>query len=470
MTHAVVLGGGIAGLLAASTLARHTDRVTLVEGDRFPAAPQHRKGLPQAYQNHLLMRGGTQAVDALLPGTTARLLEAGAHRRLLGQEILTLTAQGWFRRHPTDAYVIACSRDLIDHTLRAQALWTKRITVREGTRVTGLLGDPQKITGVRVAPADGGPEEQLGADLVVDASGSRSKSPQWLSALGLPDVTEEHLDAGLAYAGRWYTAPLEAAADMPAVLIQTESGSGRPGRGAALFPNEDGRWIVALMGTRGAHPPNDDEGFLEYARSLRHPVVAELLEQATPIGPIRHARALANRRRFYEKLPVPDGYVALGDVVCVLSPNYATGMSLAALGALALRTQLRTTGLVPGFSRKVQSAVAKVVAPAWQMAVTNDSGFPGVETDVTLRGTGFSHAMTRRWTRTALEHPVLADLTMRMTDLTAAPTEMMRPSLMAALLRGPRRPQLTADEAIAQFPEFGSLLKPAEGPVPAPER
>lgn len=454
----------MAGMLAATALTRHADQVTVIEGDRFPDGPEHRKGLPQAYQNHMLMRGGAQAIDAILPGTIDRLLAAGAHRRLLGQEILTLTAQGWFRRFPTEAHVIVCSRDLIDHTVRAQALKSKRISVLEGTRVAGLTGNATKVTGVRVEAAAGGEERTIEADLVVDATGSRSKSPQWLADLGLADLAEEHLDAGLAYAGRWYTAPLQATADMPGVLIQTESGSGRPGRGAALVPNEDGRWIVALMGTRGAHPPNDEEGFQDYARKLRHPVIAELLSQATPIGPIRSARALANRRRYFEKLPVPDGYVAIGDAVCVLSPNYATGMSLAALGALALRTQLRTTGITPGFTGKVQKAIGKLITPSWQMAVNNDSGFPDVETNVKLRGMGFSHAMTKRWTRTALENQVLADLTFRMTDLTAPPTEMMRPSMMGALIRGPRAPQLTADAAIAQFPEFGPLLKGLEGP------
>lgn len=461
-TQAVVLGGGMAGMLAASTLARYFDRVTVVEADQFADRPEHRKGLPQAYQNHLLMRGGARAVDALLPGTTDRLIEAGAFRRRLGAEMLTLTAQGWFHRHPTEAYAIACSRDLIDYTVRSQALqtlWSKHITVMEGTKALGLIGDAQRVTGVRVAPADGGEESAIGADLVVDATGSRSKSPQWLTELSLPEVHEEHLDAGLAYAGRWYEAPLGTAADMPGVLIQTESGSGHPGRGAALMPNENGRWIVALMGTRGAHPPNDEDGFFEYAQSLRHPAIARLIAQARPITPIRNSRALANRRRFFEKLPVPEGYVVLGDAVCVLSPNYATGMSVAALGVLALRAQLRGTGPVAGFSRKVQAAVAKTVAAPWQMVVTNDSGFPDVETNVKLRGMGFAHAMTARWTRTALANPAMADLTFRMTDLTAGSAEMMRMPMMGALIRGPRAPQLDADAAIEQFPEFGDLLK-----------
>ena len=46
--HAVVIGGGIAGLLAARVLTDHFERVTLVERDHFPETASPRKGLPQS--------------------------------------------------------------------------------------------------------------------------------------------------------------------------------------------------------------------------------------------------------------------------------------------------------------------------------------------------------------------------------------------------------------------------------------
>ena len=36
--HAIVVGGSMAGLLAARVLAAHFDRVTIVERDAFPAS------------------------------------------------------------------------------------------------------------------------------------------------------------------------------------------------------------------------------------------------------------------------------------------------------------------------------------------------------------------------------------------------------------------------------------------------
>src|SRR5262249_49154621 len=56
--HAVVIGGSMAGLLAARVLARHFECVTVLERDHFPAAPAPRKGTPQARHAHVLLGRG----------------------------------------------------------------------------------------------------------------------------------------------------------------------------------------------------------------------------------------------------------------------------------------------------------------------------------------------------------------------------------------------------------------------------
>ncbi|HWR47293.1 MAG TPA: hypothetical protein VN327_06725 [Pseudonocardiaceae bacterium] len=50
--HAVVVGGGMAGLLAARVRANHFEQVTLVERDTLPERPQSRKGVPQGRMLH----------------------------------------------------------------------------------------------------------------------------------------------------------------------------------------------------------------------------------------------------------------------------------------------------------------------------------------------------------------------------------------------------------------------------------
>src|SRR5215472_97211 len=97
-THAVVLGAGMAGMLASSTLARHFDAVTVIDRDVFPAEPALRKGIPQAKHAHLLWSGGARIMESLLPGITGQLLSAGARRATVHQDVVSLSAFGWQHR------------------------------------------------------------------------------------------------------------------------------------------------------------------------------------------------------------------------------------------------------------------------------------------------------------------------------------------------------------------------------------
>ncbi|GAA3433013.1 NAD(P)/FAD-dependent oxidoreductase [Kutzneria kofuensis] len=227
-THAVVLGGGMAGMLAAAALVGHADAITIVEGDTFPETPLPRKGLPQGYHSHMFMGGGVQAMDTLLPGTSQLLVAAGANRRELPGGSLTLASVGWHRRAASTAYSLVCSRELMDHVVRQQTLRNAQISVLQQTQVKGLVGDADRITGVRIQRGDA-PVETIDADFVVDATGRRSQTPKFLAALGLPAVEEETVDSGLSYSTLLFQAP-PGGSEIPVILIQPQAGTGKPGR------------------------------------------------------------------------------------------------------------------------------------------------------------------------------------------------------------------------------------------------
>ena len=66
---AVVVGGSMAGLLATRVLAAHFEQVVVVERDRLPEGPEHRKGVPQDWQPHLVLGRGRLAIERLFPAT-----------------------------------------------------------------------------------------------------------------------------------------------------------------------------------------------------------------------------------------------------------------------------------------------------------------------------------------------------------------------------------------------------------------
>ncbi|MFE9560581.1 NAD(P)/FAD-dependent oxidoreductase [Streptomyces sp. NPDC006487] len=450
MTKAVVLGGGFAGVLVARVLSRHVDEVTVVEGGRYPAGPGVRPGLPQAFHSHVLVTAGAEALDTLLPGTLEALLARGAHRRGLPGDALILSADGWFRRHETGAFMISCSRWLMDHVIRQRALAGGAVTVRERTRVLGLAGDATRVTGVRVAGEDGS-GQTLSADLVVDATGRRSRAGRWLTAIGGPGVEEEVVDPGLAYSTRIYRAPPGLTAGLPAIMLHPRPDNGRPGYGATLFPIEDGRWIFTLTGTRAARPPVDEPGFTDCARSLRSPIASELLAAAEPIGAVRPFRATANRRRFFERLSLPEGFLVVGDALTAVNPVYSHGMSVALLGAVRLDRELAERGAKPSVLPVVQAAVADVARESWRMATEQDrvravaegSATGSAERPVSVAG----QRMRARVSQAVLSSEVLT------TRLFRVQTLVPPPPASAMRSAGPiAAPPLDTDEAVAQFP------------------
>lgn len=458
MSTALIIGGGLAGMLTAAALAEHAD-VTVLEWDTFPEAPAPRRGLPQSNHSHILMRGGVEAIDDLLPGTVDQLYAAGAKKRGLPSQTLARGPEGWMERLDTDAYLLLCSRDLLDHVVRRQVLRLDRVTVREGTKVLGLTGGADRVTGVRVEDADApGGERRLTADLVIDATGRASRAPGWLTDLGLPEVREDVVDAGITYVSRWFDEPPGTREDFPGVMIQLTGGTDSPGRGAGLLPMEDGRWILSLFGSRGGEPPSDEEGFERFARERHHPVIADLIARATPVGPIRTYRNIPDRRRRYEKLSMPEGFLVTGDAASALNPVHGTGMSVAAQCARLLREEVARRGLRPGLTKRAQAGIAKINGGAWRLAVGTDQGLPDVRANVKLRGGESANKMAARVARTGCRDRDVINAVFSVASLVKPATAMMTPSFMLAVMRGPRKPALTAEQAIAQFPEFGDLL------------
>ncbi|UQI44805.1 FAD-dependent monooxygenase [Streptomyces sp. HU2014] len=452
-TRAVVLGGGMAGLLAAAVLVRHVDEVVVVDRDRMPEGPLPRKGLPQARHAHLLMSGGARAVESLLPGTLDGWVSAGARRLALPTGLVALGPGGWFPRWPGTQYLLACTRDLLDLVVRARVLALPGIVLREGTEAVALLGDVRRVTGVRVRDAGTGAGGTLEADLVVDASGRGSRAARRLTELGLPVVHEETVDSGLVYATRIFQAPPESER-FPVVSVQADPRRRRPGQGAVLVPVEGGRWLVTTSGTRGGEPSGEAGEFEPFLRALRDPLIADLVARAEPLTDVALTRSTVNRRRFFERLPAPpDGFVALGDALATFNPVYGQGLSVAAQSAVVLRDTLALRSVrAPGLAPDLQRRVARAASGPWDLATGEDINYPGAIGAPPPAATRLLRGYVQRLMRTATGDPVVLKALMDVMTLSAPMTELLRPSVALCVARGPGRagrrggPPITAAE------------------------
>ncbi|MFI0914249.1 NAD(P)/FAD-dependent oxidoreductase [Streptomyces abikoensis] len=438
---AIVLGGGLAGMLTAAALADQAETVTIIERDHLPSKAAPRRGLPQARHAHVLYSGGARAIESLLPGTHDQWLEAGARRVPLPTGLVTLTAQGWLRRCPEMQYMIVCSRDLLDHVVRQQVLALSTVSLVDGAEAIRLTGDAGRITGVVIRDASG-TESRLEADLVVDATGRGSSASQWLAPLGLPAVPELAVDSGLAYASRIFEAP--AGTDgFPAVGIQPDPRRPVPGQSATLLPIEDGRWLVTLSGTRGGQPSKAEEEFIPFARQVRHPLVGDLIADARPLTDVHVTHSTVNRRRLYEKARGwPAGFVVLGDAVATYNPIYGQGMTVAAQGAATLRQIVRARGLEAGIARDVQRAIGRLVQGPWDLATGQDILYPGATGQQPPAAAKLLRGYMDRLMLTATGRAATCQALFDVLTLSAPLTRLVSPTIAIGVLRGPGKPPL----------------------------
>ena len=429
--HAVVIGASMGGLLAARVLAGSHDRVTVVDRDHLPPPGEQRKGVPQGRHAHGLLARGREALEELFPGMTAELVARGA---LTGD----IQAQGrWtnegrtLRQEASDLRGLLVSRPLLEGHLRARLRADGGVEVRERTSVAGLVatGDGHRVTGVRLVAADG-TEQELAADLVVDATGRTSKLPAWLRALGYPAPEDEAVHVGIGYATRTYRRrPGDLGGDVAVVTAPAPPSK----RGGVVLAVEDDRWVVTLAGYEGDHPPTEPDGWLAYARSLSTTDVAQVVDGGEPLDDPVPFRYPASVRRRYERLErFPEGLLAFGDSVCSFNPIYGQGMTVAALEALALRDALRQgrAGLAQRFFRQA----GRLVDVPWEIAVGTDLRFPHVQGRRTPKVRLINRYLSRVYVAAAADATV-GTAFLRVVNLIDRPEKLLAPATAVRVLR-----------------------------------
>lgn len=445
-SHALVIGSGIAGLLAARVLLNHFEHITIVERDSLPEQPQPRPGVPQSVQSHGLLIRGERILEQLFPGLGAELIAAGAISVDWCADALYLSSMGTAPRCPSDLFTLECSRNLLEWAIRRRLTGCDRLQFLEATLVKKLLVDESKtrVIGVQLRDRDNSQLGELTADLIVDTSGRNSALPKWLEELGYPTPSATVIDAFFGYTTRWYERPANWQADWKMLFVlPTPPHEPRCG---VLGPVEGDRWLLSLYGFGRDYPPTDEVGFLEFARTLRSPILYEAVKDAKPLSPVYSYRQTENRLRHYEQLSkFPEGIVALGDAVFAFNPYYGQGMTAAALSALVLdrclhqRWQKSQNNSI-GFGQHFQKQLARSLKAPWLTATRGDRAWLTSEDSITtakkpnkisqLLGQYVEQVMLL-----SMDCPEVHRTTLEIFHMVKSPVAFFQPNIAAKVLR-----------------------------------
>lgn len=330
----VIAGGSLAGMLAARAVAAHFVEIIVLERDVFGAAPAPRRTTPQAHHVHMLLKGGENAIDRMLPGFRRAIEQSGSVKMRAGVDFLAGSELGFAPRWDAGLELHGQSRWMLEHCLRQRVLEsTPNVELRTGATVRGLQLAVGRISGVKLAA--GGQTSSLDADLVIDATGRGEGGLRWLSALGVPLPEVEEVSVDFGYSSAIVELQADPAREWKALVMGNLPRVGA--RGAVLLPIEGGLFICSMGGRAGDYPPDNAADFLEFAKSLPLPAMYDALKGARFVSPVARMIYPANRFRHYERSQtLPHGLVPLGDALCSFNPTYGQGMTSAALQAEAL--------------------------------------------------------------------------------------------------------------------------------------
>ncbi len=342
----IVVGAGPAGAATAILLAQAGHEVLLLDRARFPR---------DKVCGEYLSPEGSRILDRL---GVLKAVEAAGARPLRGMRITAPDGTHLVADYPRDGrwrgyrdHALAVPRRRFDAVLveRARGL---PLTVREGFRVTELLVDGDRVTGVEgVAQGGGRPPERLAARLVVGADGRASvvarrlgavRPHRWLHRLALMTFAE-----GVAHdpeRGEIFLAP-------PVYSI--------------LNPVADRRVNVSLVvpAAEGVQQKADLAGYFDHAVAAL-PGLAGRLRGAHRVSPVRALGPLAYR----VEPPRHGGVILVGDALGFLDPFTGEGI-FAALRSAEIAAEvaddrlragvLSAAALAPAHARRLAELAAK---------------------------------------------------------------------------------------------------------------
>jgi flavin-dependent dehydrogenase len=291
MYDAIVVGARCAGSPTAMLLARQGRRVLLLERATFPR---------DTLSTHYIHQSGVARLARW--GLLERLAATGCppirrYRFDVGPFALTGTPP------PIDGVDAAYSprRHVLD-TLLAEAAAEAGAEVRQGARVSGLLTEDGRVTGVH------GPGLEERAHVVIGADGRNSTVAREAGAA----LTEERGTLTCAYYSYW------TGVDVEGVELYT-----RPGQFIGTSPTHDGRNMVIVLWPQDefARVRAGIEQAFEEAVALA-PGLAERLRRGHRVEPFRGTTLLPNHFR----TAAGPGWALAGDAGCHKDPILALGI------------------------------------------------------------------------------------------------------------------------------------------------
>jgi 2-polyprenyl-6-methoxyphenol hydroxylase-like FAD-dependent oxidoreductase len=366
---ACVLGGSVAGLLAARVLADHARTVLIIERDQVNVEGRPRAGVPQDRQGHGLLPGGLRQIERWLPGVTRQAQDLGGV--LVGPDQQAVYLDGHQQVRNGDARILMGSRPFLESRIRSRVLALPNVSTLSA-QATGLEYRGDAVSAVRYV-ADG-VEAVTSVDFVVDAMGRASRLSEWVEQAGYDRPRLQRLRVGINYA----TALFERSdkrddLDLACALAQFSPPSSPDGVAVgAVNAVEGDQWLVMLMAYGDNRSSRSIDAFRSTCATMP-PIFGGATSGAVTREILTYHQADSRRREFVGLSRFPARLVSVGDAVASFNPVYGQGISSAALHASCLSEYLVGDPALGMPAAEFFALQEVVVDAAWTVSAGGDA-------------------------------------------------------------------------------------------------
>lgn len=358
--NAIVLGGGISGLLISKVLSKKYEKVIIIEKDELEDRPQVRQGQSHGGQFHVLLLRGLKTMEHYFQGITEELKNSGAVDLDLGDGAYWYSYEGVKQNITTDINTLLSSRKLIDYAVRKRVEKIPNVQILDQTKYIDFIQKNGRISGV-IVKGKNSKEYKLESDLVIDATGRGSLTPKWLENNNYLKPEEEKTIVNITYKTAIYNRP-EGGLQQGKMMMYSPKPPEKIG--VVIQPIENNKNLVCVAGWHREDPPVDEE-LLEFVKQLPDKTFYNVLVDCQKESDFVAYKVPHCSRRYFEKLAeFPEGLLPIGDVICNLNPTHGQGITAACLQVEIFEKLMKKHD--PAKMSKIYfKKIAKVIDQCW---------------------------------------------------------------------------------------------------------
>ena len=428
--HAIVMGGGFAGLIITHLVAQHFNKVTLIERDTL-TMESSRPGIPQASHLHVLMQQGQVILETLMPGVLSNLPRESVEEIDWAKDTKWYGPFGAYPQYDSPIKTLSFSRHLLDRLLLKRILALDNVATLKGT-VNRLVGNNNQVYAVEMQD-DASAITTIKGELIVDARGRNSNATDMLNSLGYTVPTSWFVGNDLGYASRVYKKIEPNQSTFKQIYLQVRPRLNT--RGVVVSPIENNEVIVTALGYSQDQPPRQETAFNQFLNQLHCDELQDFLSTLTPISRVTIYRNLHNQYHQYGKMKAwPSGFIVIGDAVCRMNPAYGQGMTLALKQIVALKEKLDELKIheQKSWEKSMQKSIDKINWVPWMIATSEDQrALAHEKLPLYMRGLHFyfDHIL-----KLAVKHKKIHILFIKILHMMKSPVALLHPAVLFQLL------------------------------------